>query len=684
MGSPSEIDLFGLLKRDEIVPYFQPLVELRSGKLVGFEVLSRWKHPEHGTIPPDRFIPLAEETGLIGLLTEKLLNKAFTAASIIPSPLSLSINISPVQFRDDSLPKQMERAAAIGGFALHRLILEVTESVLADDIQQASKVFLALKDLGIRLALDDFGTGYSSLRRLQALPFDKLKVDATFVRSMDQTRESRKIAAAIIGLGHSLGLTTLAEGIETKAQAEMLLWLGCEYGQGWLFGRPVPAEDLPEVLSKESLSPVDDSSLESIRETATTGLEALPAQRLAQLQAVYDGAPVGICFLDTNMRYMSINKHLATMNGASVADHIGRRVVDIHPEFFERFEPYIRRALKGESIRGIEVTSPKALPDGSRRTLLLSYEPARDEVDEVIGVSIAVVDITERKLAEEALQESIDHYRHAVELNPQIPWTMDAEGLNIEISPRWQQITGLTAEQTRGRGWLDALHPEDVEPTVKKINAALQTGDPIDVEYRVSNGNGVWRWMRSRGLPRRDASGKIIRWYGSVEDIDDHKTIQQALIESEELLKAVFEATPVGIIIAEAPSGRILMSNPRTETIFQQPVIPAQNIDEYRKYGAYHSDGRRFEPGDYPLAQAILTGEPTGVMEFLYRREDGSDVWISASAAPLRNRDGKITGGVVAILDIDKAKREKEALLGRISELERVVDQLKKQLEPTL
>jgi PAS domain S-box-containing protein len=678
----NKADLFEALERDEIVPYFQPIVELRAGKLTGFEVLSRWKHPSLGMIPPDKFIPLAEETGAIGLLTEKILRKAFAAASAISSPLSLSVNISPLQFRDSDLPMQVERAAINGGFALHRLILEVTESALADNLRQARAISMGLKDLGIRLALDDFGTGYSSLRHLQALPFDEIKVDASFVRSMDHTRESRKIAAAVIGLGHSLGLTTVAEGVETKAQAEMLLWLGCECGQGWLFGHPVPAEELPGILSKESLFPVDDSPSGSVRDDMATHLEALPAQSLAQLQAVYDGAPVGLCFLDTNLRYMSINKRLAAMNGAPIADHIGRRVVDIHPDLYKIVGPLIRRALKGESLSGIEVTSPKPGPDGRPRTLLLSYEPARDEADEVIGVSVGVVDISARTLAEAALKESEDHYRHAVELNPQIPWTADPGATVVDISPRWEELTGLTSEQTGNNGWLRVLHPDDVAPTSAIVEQCMRSGEPIDVEFRISRRDGAWRWMRSRGLPRRDASGKIIRWYGSVEDIDDRKKMEQALIDSEALFKAVFEAAPVGIVIAEAPSGRILMHNPRAETILGRPISAAQNIEEYRRYGAYHADGRPFEPGDYPLAQAITTEEPTGVIEFLYRRGDGSEVWISATASPIRNRDGDVTGGVVAVLDIDDAKRERQALLERITELEKLLDQFKKQPTP--
>ena len=254
MAADDANDLRRALENNEIVPFFQPLVELRTGLLRGFEALARWQHPQRGLILPNEFIPLAENSGLHGLLTGKLLSAVFAAAKDVPSHLTLSVNISLTQLTDLSLPKHIWSAAQQANFPLQRLVLEITESVLVGNTEHAARIANELKESGSRLALDDFGTGYSSLRHLQLLPFDELKIDASFVRSMTHTRESRKIAAAIVGLGNSLGLLTVAEGVESQTIADMLLWLGCDIGQGWLYGRPVPPEQLPEALA-ERLNP---------------------------------------------------------------------------------------------------------------------------------------------------------------------------------------------------------------------------------------------------------------------------------------------------------------------------------------------------------------------------------------------------------------------------------------------
>jgi PAS domain S-box-containing protein len=649
------------IENSEIVPFFQPLVELRTGRLRGFEVLARWKHPHRGLVLPDDFIPLAEKTGLNGLLTGNLLRSVFAAAKCIPEPLSLSVNVSLTQLTDRNLPRNICFAAKEADFPLTRLILEITEGALVANTEYVYFIANELKEQGSRLALDDFGTGYSSLRHLQALPFDELKIDASFVRSMTHARDTRKIAAAIIGLGNSLDLVTVAEGVEDRAHAEMLLWLGCEVGQGWLYGRAMPAEELPSLLAAKFFTPSADSTSKST-DPNPLRLEALPTLRLAQLHAIYDGVPVGLCFLDRNLRYVSVNQRLAIINNIPVALHLGRTVAEVSPHLYLQLECFLHRALAGEATMGIEVRGPNHKQPGLLMTFLISFQPARDEADEVIGVSVSVVDITPRKQAEDALIESEDHYRHTVELSPQIPWTAAPDGMILDVSNRAEVLTGLTHEETLGEGWMQALHPNDRQQTLVAWQHALQTGDHLDIEYRIRRRDGVWRWMRARAAPRRNPDHKIIRWYGTLEDIDDHKKALEALRSSEARLQAVFDAVPVGIVIAQAPDGRIVMSNPRAENILRRPVVPAQTIDEYAQIDAHHADGSPVQPHDYPLARAVLHGETTNAEEILLRRGDGSRAWLSLSAAPIRTPDNQIVGGVVAIQDIDKEKRETQRL----------------------
>jgi PAS domain S-box-containing protein len=646
------------IEHDEFVPFFQPVVTLRTGQLAGFEVLARWHHPAAGILSPDRFIPIAEKNGWIDALTKRLMEKAFEAGKLIPEPLTLAFNISPLQLHDPGLPKRIHSAAEDLGFPLHRVVIEVTESAVVDNVECAQTVAKELKALGCKIALDDFGTGYSSLLHLQSLPFDELKVDRSFVDSMIQRRESRKIVAAVVGLGQSLGLATVAEGIETREQAEMLLWLGCEMGQGWLFGRPAPAEDLPATIamSREKISLNHSTSLWG----DLTG-NALPSQRLAHLQAVYDGAPVGLALLDRNLRYVTLNQRLAEMNSAPVDEHLRKTVEEMVPKAFHHFEPFIRRSLEGEVITGVEARRPAGLEQGDR-DYLLSYQPVRDEADEVIGVSVAVVDITDRKAAEAALRESEDHFRHMVELNPQIPWVLDADGNATAISPRWEQVTGMSAATAEGRGFLEAIHPEDRTCVEDVIAESTRSGDPIDVECRVLCRNKRWRWIRSRGAARRDPSGKIIRWYGSADDIDDQKKAEEALRRSEEQLKAIFNSVPVAILLAAEPDGRLSLSNPEARRIFRYPAPSRQSIENYAQWGAIRVDGRRLESAEFPLARA-LRGEKTKIEEALCLRADGTEAWVSLRGAPIVREDGSVQGAVVVVQDIDEIKRERERLL---------------------
>ena len=243
-----ENDLRRAIADDAIIPHFQPLVDLKTGRLIAVEMLARWPHPTRGLIPPVDFIPLAEELGLIGAMSDRLLRRACIAAVNWPDHVTVACNVSPFQLRDVGLPAMIDDILRDTGFPAHRLEIEVTESALVGDLPLAKALLGQLKGLGVHLALDDFGTGYSSLKHLHSLPFDKLKIDASFVAVMSTDHESAKIVAAVVGLGHSLGLSTVAEGVETEEVASLLRELGCDVGQGWLYGRPVPASTIEDML----------------------------------------------------------------------------------------------------------------------------------------------------------------------------------------------------------------------------------------------------------------------------------------------------------------------------------------------------------------------------------------------------------------------------------------------------
>jgi diguanylate cyclase (GGDEF)-like protein len=245
---------------DELMPYFQPFVALGADKRpIGFEMLARWLHAERGFVPPADFIPLAEETGLIVRMTEQLLRRACNAAASWPDHLILAVNVSPVQLRDRALPAMVAAALAESGLPARRLEIELTESALVGNFELARELLTELKELGVHLTLDDFGTGHSSLRHLQMLPFDKIKVDASFVRNMHISPESGKIVAAVVALGRSLGLLTVAEGIEDAVIAAALRDMGCHIGQGWLFGQPLAEPQAGALACGEMAALLTDS-----------------------------------------------------------------------------------------------------------------------------------------------------------------------------------------------------------------------------------------------------------------------------------------------------------------------------------------------------------------------------------------------------------------------------------------
>jgi diguanylate cyclase (GGDEF)-like protein len=237
----------------EFVPFYQPQIDLVSGRISGFEALARWNHPAGGVVGPDVFIPVAEETGLIADLFQSICRQSLADAKRWDPAITLSVNISPGQLKDPWLAQKILRLLSESGFPAERLEIEITESSLFENLALAQAIVASLKNQGVKLALDDFGTGYSSLANLRALPFDRIKIDRSFVQAMGKDRESLAIVTAIAKMGESLGVPVTAEGVAEEQSRELLVMIGCDTGQGWLFGRPEDAATTSRLLEDREL-----------------------------------------------------------------------------------------------------------------------------------------------------------------------------------------------------------------------------------------------------------------------------------------------------------------------------------------------------------------------------------------------------------------------------------------------
>ncbi|MGY8711497.1 EAL domain-containing protein [Bradyrhizobium sp. 18BD] len=248
-----EMDLRAALQRNEFQVYYQPIRDVASDRVVAFEALLRWNHPHRGLIAPINFIPLAEETGLIVQLGEFVLQSACADAVTWPDDIDVAVNLSPVQFKSPNLIASVTGALAASGLNARRLELEITESVLLQNSEATLTTLHELRGMGVRISLDDFGTGYSSLSYLRSFPFDKIKIDRSFVSELATREDSMAIIRAVTGLGRSLGIVTTAEGVENDAQLELLRREGCTQAQGYLFSKPRPASDVALMLERPRL-----------------------------------------------------------------------------------------------------------------------------------------------------------------------------------------------------------------------------------------------------------------------------------------------------------------------------------------------------------------------------------------------------------------------------------------------
>ncbi len=246
-----EEDLRKAIQRDELIPFFQPLIDLESRELVGFEALARWQSPTRGLVEAEQFIGVAERCGLVGQLSLAVLEKALVEARDWPGHLKLAANVSPVQFRDKTLAQQIAKLLTATGFPARRLEIEITEGSVLEDREQAMAIIGSLKNIGVSISLDDFGTGYASLAQIQEMPLDRIKIDKSFINTIVKSEQTAAIVTTIANLGHTLHVPITAEGVQSAGVRDALKGLGCSEAQGWFFGRAISADAVRSLLSPD-------------------------------------------------------------------------------------------------------------------------------------------------------------------------------------------------------------------------------------------------------------------------------------------------------------------------------------------------------------------------------------------------------------------------------------------------
>jgi EAL domain-containing protein (putative c-di-GMP-specific phosphodiesterase class I) len=246
-----ETDLRKALQGDEFEVLYQPMIDLASDEVCGVEALLRWNHPQQGVISPNDFIPVAEETGLISEIGEWVARKACADAMHWPSTIKVAVNLSPAQFKDRKLVDLIKNVLATSGLPANRLELEITETVILQENEANMSALMELRNVGIGIVLDDFGTGYSSLSHLRSFPFTKIKIDKSFVLDLcSGIPDCLAIVRAVCELGKGLNVPTIAEGVETRAQLELVRAAGCKEVQGFLFSRPIPAGEIASTIAR--------------------------------------------------------------------------------------------------------------------------------------------------------------------------------------------------------------------------------------------------------------------------------------------------------------------------------------------------------------------------------------------------------------------------------------------------
>ncbi|MGY1807663.1 EAL domain-containing protein [Blastococcus sp. SYSU D00669] len=468
---------------------YQPVVSLPSGRTTGVEALARWHDDELGWIPPDRFVPLAERTGLIVDLGRWVLRTACVAAAGWPATVSgasptVAVNVSPVQLAQRGFVDEVVAALELSGLEPQRLCLEITETAAITDLAATAARLDELRRLGVRLALDDFGAGHSSLTLLRRLPVDLVKIDRSFVEPVATDTADAVLVRLVIEAAHSLGKRVCAEGVETLEQAQQLVAMGCDSAQGWLFGRPA---DVPALATPAGTPPGG----------CGTGAAPLPLHGSDEMVVVSSPGRA--------ITYASATT--GPILGWLPQELVGTSVFALmHPEDADR----VRSGLPVVRNGGIDGTVHRALHrDGTVRWLRTTVRPLTDSTGELREVVTVSRDVTASVAAQEALAESESMFRHAFDDAPIGMALTGLDGRFIRVNRAYARLVGRTPEELAAMTVAELTHPDDLAQDDANLTA-VRTGteDVQDVRKRYLHADGTPVPARVHAAVVRDRSGR--------------------------------------------------------------------------------------------------------------------------------------------------------------------------------
>ncbi|MFX3673188.1 MAG: PAS domain S-box protein [Paenisporosarcina sp.] len=486
-----EVDLHKAIERDELLLHYQPKLNLKTGNIVGVEALIRWNHPERGMISPANFIPVSEETGLIipigewALYTACKQNKAWHQKGFTTV---MAVNLSARQFTQSSFVNTIATILKETELEPQYLELEITESMTAD-IERTISTLQQFKQLGVRISIDDFGTGFSSLNYLKQFPVDTLKIDQSFVRELYNNPNDETIVKTIISMAHNLNLNVVAEGIETKEQLVFLQQHLCNEGQGYLFSKPFPANELEEALPGIQQVVKEFGISQDINERMwSEELVQIAKKEIKDTVRLQQGMIFKYKKISGQFIHTLCDGDLLYRLGIIPNQVVGKALHEFFPiESAIEKTKYYQRAWDGE-----ELVTYESLINGISYLAALRPIKRGGEVVEVIG---SCVDITARKKAEEALRESEYKYRLIAENMTDLIVLFDIEGHALYVSPSHETVLGFSKKDFVEKELMAKVHPEDVAFLLMKFDQIVKTKSPFQVEFRLMHAKGNWILM---------------------------------------------------------------------------------------------------------------------------------------------------------------------------------------------